>query len=106
MPLLANLLSSLLGSLIGGLGKDAARKAGVLIAALASFAAATTALMVVFRTAVQPLALNMFRTEYGQFMGLAFPPISGDCMATIATVWIACAVYRAHVRITQAASAG
>lgn len=102
MPLLANLLSGLLGSLIGGLGKDTLRKSTVLVAALASFSAATVALMVVFKSQIAPLIGSMFSTQYGQFIGLAFPPVAGNCLASIAACWVGCAVYRLHVRITQA----
>lgn len=106
MPLLASLLSGLLGSLLGGLGRDTARKSTVLVAALASFAAATGALMLAFSQFVSPLVQMMFSTQYGQFLGLAFPPVAGNCIAAITGVWIACAVYRAHVRITQTTAAG
>lgn len=101
MPLLGTLLASLFGSLLGGLGKDAARKAATLALALASFAAATVTLMAAFRALVAPLVQSMFSTSYGQFIGLAFPPVAGNCMAAYIGCWIACAVYRAHLRITQ-----
>lgn len=104
MPILGNLLASLFGALIGGLGKDAARKTAVLIASLASFAAATGVLMALFRQQVAPMVGAMFSTQYGQFIGLAFPPVAGNCLASIAACWVGCAVYRAHLRITQTAA--
>lgn len=101
MPLLANLLAGIFGALFGGLAKDAARKGTTLVAAVVAFGVATAALMLVFRTLIAPLVQSMFSTAYGQFIGLAFPPVAGNCLAAYTGCWIACAVYRAHVRITQ-----
>lgn len=36
----------------------------------------------VFNSYLAPLAQEAFNTQYGQFMGLAFPPVAGTCMAT------------------------
>lgn len=102
MPQLATLLASLIGSLIGGFGKDAARKGATLLIATAAFAAATVALMLVFRTVVAPLVQAAFSTTLGQYIGLAFPPVAGNCIAATTACWIACAVYRLQTRIVQA----
>jgi len=49
---------------------------------------------------------GMFSTQYGQFIGLAFPPISGTCMTSIATCWGGCALYKLKMQsIKMTASA-
>jgi len=50
-------------------------------------------LLGVFNTAVAPIAAAAFSTSYGQVLGLAFPPIAGSCLASIAAVWAACGLY-------------
>ncbi len=102
MPILGAFLASVFGALFGGLTKDVARKGATMAAALVSFAAAATTLLAVMRSTVQPLMQAMFTTGYGQVIGLAFPPVAGTCLTAIASCWVACAVYRMHVRIVQA----
>jgi hypothetical protein len=52
----------------------------------------------VFNNVVSPLVGQMFSTQYGQFLGLAFPPIAGTCMTGIAATWGACALYKLKVQ--------
>lgn len=101
MPLLAQLLTSLFGSFIAGLTKDLSRKATTLVVATGSFAVAAVTLMAAFRLVVKPLALAMFSTQYGQVIGLAFPPVAGSCIAAITACWIACAAYKMQLLIIK-----
>ncbi|WP_038216660.1 hypothetical protein [Xenophilus azovorans] len=102
MPLLAQLFMGLFGSLLGGLAKDATRKAVTLAATITSFGVAAATLMLAFQSIVSPMLSAMFSTGYGQALGLAFPPVAGDCLASYVLCWLACAAYRAHLRITEA----
>lgn len=43
----------------------------------------------VFNGYLAPLAQQAFNTQYGQFMGLAFPPVAGTCMATLSAALLA-----------------
>lgn len=94
MPLLGSLLVKLFGGLAAWLVTILGRKLAVSTAAVASLAAITTALIVTFRALMAPLLQAMFQTQYGQFMGLAFPPVAGNCIAAIGATWAACALYR------------
>lgn len=106
MPLLGTLLGSLFGGLASWLAQLWAKKIVVAGLAVAAFALALVALMAVFNSLVSPLIGAMFSTQYGQFMGLAFPPIAGSCMASIATCWGACALYKLKIQsIKMSASA-
>lgn len=42
-----------------------------------------------FNGYLAPLAQQAFSTSYGQFMGLAFPPVAGTCMATFGAALLA-----------------
>lgn len=106
MPLLGALLASLAGGLATFLAQIWAKKLVVAGLAVAAFAVALVALMAVFNTLVAPLVQAMFSTQYGQFIGLAFPPISGTCMTSIASAWGACALYKLKMQsIKMTASA-
>lgn len=98
MPIFAALVSSLMGSFASFFAFLWAKKLAVSTLAIAGFALSLTALMLVFNTAVSPLIQAMFSTQYGQFLGLAFPPIAGSCMASIAACWAGCALYKLKIQ--------
>ena len=54
--------------------------------------------MVLFNAMVSPLVASMFSTQYGQFLGLAFPPVAGTCLATITATWVGCSTYKLRER--------
>ena len=60
--------------------------------------AAATALMVAFHAFVEPLVAALFSTAYGQFLGLLFPPISGNIVAGMIALWVACTAYRLNIQ--------
>lgn len=94
MPILASLMMSLFGGIAAFLIEFVTKKIAVAGAAVAAFAVSLGVLMTLFNAAVSPLVQAMFTTQYGQFIGLAFPPIAGSCMAAISTVWMGCALYK------------
>lgn len=89
MPLLGALLSSLAGSLFALLASFLTRKLAVATAAIAALATIYGVLIVAFNAAVAPLLGSMFSTQFGQFLGLAFPPVAGSCLAAIGGAWAA-----------------
>lgn len=106
MPLLAALFSSLTGALASFIALLWAKKISVAALAVVAFGLALTALMATFNLIVAPFVQSMFSTQFGQFLGLAFPPIAGTCLAGIATTWGACALYKLKVQsIKMSASA-
>lgn len=91
------------GFFVASFGKKVATGA----LAVALFGAALLALLATFRGLVSPLVAAAFSTEYGQFIGLAFPPVAGNCLATIAACWAACVLYRwqaTAIQISNSAS--
>ena len=106
MPLLAGLISSLFGGIASFLALFWAKKISVSVLGVAAFAAALVALLAVFNALVAPLVAAMFSTQYGSFIGLAFPPIAGTCLASLGACWSACALYKLKmqsIRLTASA---
>ncbi len=98
MPLLAGLISSLITGVVAFLAKLFAAKLPIKVAAIAGLVAAGAALMVFFNTAISPLIGQAFNTQYGQFIGLAFPPVAGSCLATLLAAFLAIQTYKLQAK--------
>jgi len=98
MPLFAQLFSSVFTAFAAFLLQFFASKVAVRVAAIAAVVALGTALLVLFNLAVAPFVLAMFSTNFGQLLGLVFPPVAGTVVAAIITLWGACLTYRLQVR--------
>lgn len=106
MPLLGALFSALMGGFASLVALLWAKKIAVAAVAVLAFAAALAVLMAAFNLLVAPFALAMFSSSLGQFVGLAFPPIAGTCLTSIAACWGACALYKLKIQsIKMSASA-
>jgi ABC-type uncharacterized transport system permease subunit len=93
MPLLGSLLVSLFSGLATFFAQFLTRKVAVATAAVAALGTVTVALLAAFNGLVAPLAAAVFSTQYGQVLGLAFPPMAGTCLAIMASCWAACTLY-------------
>lgn len=102
MPLLAGLIQSLLGSLAGYLAGVFVKKAAVATGAAVAIGVCMAVLVAAFNTLVTPFIAAMFTTTYGQFIGLAFPPIAGTCLAAIGGTWAACGLYKLKIATIKA----
>lgn len=98
MPALAALFSSLLASLSVFLAKMFAIRLAVRLVGVAAIVAAGTALTATFNAFVAPLVQQIFTTQYGQFLGLVFPPIAGTVVASLMALWLAIITYKWQVR--------
>jgi predicted PurR-regulated permease PerM len=106
MPVLGALISALFSGFAAWLAQYLSKKLVVVALAVTGFAAALIALMLVFSTVVSPIVAQLFNTQYGQFLGLAFPPAAGSCLAAIGATWSACALYKLKIQsIKMSASA-
>lgn len=101
MPQLAALISSLFTALSTFLAKLFLARLAIRVAAVAAIGAFGAALMLTFNTVVAPLVAQAFNSSYGQFIGLAFPPVAGTCLAGLATLWVACTTYKLQVEATK-----
>lgn len=98
MPILGALFTTLIAGIASFLAQIWAKKIVVVGLAVAAIGLAIAALMLVFNSLMAPLIGAMFSTQYGQFLGLAFPPIAGSCMVSIGAAWSACALYKLKVQ--------
>lgn len=97
---------SLFGGIASLMAAMWAKKISVSVLAVAGFALALTALMATFNMLVSPLVGALFSTQYGQFLGLAFPPVAGTCLFSLSSCWGACALYKLKIQsIKMSASA-
>lgn len=106
MGALASFLMGMLGQLVAPLVQWFAKRAATKVVAGAALLTALGAAMVTFNSLVSPLMASMFNTQYGQFIGLAFPPISGSCIAAIMGTWLGIQTYKLQARIIMANNGG
>lgn len=97
MPAFAALVEALFAGLASFLTRLFIARIGIRVIAVGAITALGTALIALFNTTLSPLAAAAFSTQYGQFLGLAFPPVAGTCLAAIATSWVAITTYRLQV---------
>lgn len=102
MPLLAGLLAQLFGGIAAQIVAMFVKKGTTAIAAATAIGVCMTVLVVSFNTIVSPFIASMFSTNFGQFIGLAFPPIAGTCLASIGATWAACGLYKLKVATIKA----
>lgn len=93
MPLLAALINLLFGKIMLFMGLLFAKRVALTIGGIAALSTCAALLYAAMRNVVIPLANSLFSTSYGSIIGLAFPPIAGPCILSIATVWAACGLY-------------
>lgn len=97
MPALGALFVALASGIATFLVQFLTRKLAIATAAVAALAVVTGALLLGFNTLVAPLVAQLFSTNYGQVIGLAFPPVAGTCVAAISIAWSACTLYKWQV---------
>ncbi len=102
MPILAQFIGALFTALSGFLLKLFVARVAIRVAAVAAMAALGTGLMVSFNQFVAPLVGAMFSTEYGQLLGLVFPPLSGTVCVGILALWSSCLTYKLSVQAIKA----
>lgn len=101
MPIFAAMVSAFFTALGGFFAKLFIARVALRIAAVAAIAAMGAILMATFNGIVSPMVSSMFNTQYGQLIGLAFPPVAGTVLAGIVTIWIACTTYKLQVHAVK-----
>lgn len=104
MPLLAKFIELLFTSFATFLSRLFAARLALRVAAVGTIIVLGTTLMVAFNAFVAPLVAQLFATQYGQLLGLAFPPISGTVMTGIMGLWVACTTYRLQLQAVKVTS--
>lgn len=101
MPLLGALIQALFVGIAGWFTKVFLSRLAMRVVGVTALIAALAALMVFYNNTVSPLVASAFSTQYGQFLGLAFPPVAGTCLTAYAGVWAACGLYTLNRRAIQ-----
>lgn len=97
MPILSLLIKALFMNAYSLVIALKSTETAIRFTAIAILAAAYISCVVGFTTFIQPLLSNLFNTQYGQVVGLAFPPISGTIITGIVTLW-GCIVAKRYYR--------
>jgi phosphotransferase system glucose/maltose/N-acetylglucosamine-specific IIC component len=98
MPIFAAFFGALFSSLAVFLAKMFAAKLAIRVLGVAALTALAAGLMTTFNNAISPLVQQLFQTQYGQFLGLAFPPIAGTVISVYLSVLLAIGTYRLQAR--------
>lgn len=104
MPLLAALLAGFFPALTAFLLRMFAAKLIMLTIGLGLLASLGVGFVAFFNTQISPLVAMAFNTQYGQFLGLAFPPVAGTCIATIMGAVTFVGAYKLKVRYVKLAT--
>lgn len=98
MPLFGALFSALFSALGVFLAKLFAAKLAIRIVAVGVLVSLASGLVGAFNGWIVPMLSLLFNTQYGQFLGLAFPPVAGTVMTTYMTAVLAVSTYKLQSR--------
>lgn len=98
MPVFAAFFGALFSALGAFLVKLFLAKLALRVAGVAILTGLGTALIVAFNGWISPLVAQMFSTQYGQVLGLAFPPIAGTVLTVYFLAFSAVLTYRLQAR--------
>jgi hypothetical protein len=98
MPVFAAFFGALFSALGGFLVKLFLAKVAMRVVAVGALSALTTALLVTFNGWIAPLVAQLFSTQYGQLLGLAFPPIAGSVVSLLLIAFLAVTTYKTQYR--------
>lgn len=102
MPIFAALFQAVSAAWVSlWVGFQAAR-ISMRLSFVAAVAAIYVACVIGWTLFMSPLALALFSTQWGQFLGLAFPPISGSVIAGFVGVWICIVSKNYLIKVSKA----
>ena len=87
MPLLATFLGSIASSIFGVLVAMMGAKVAIRLIAIATIGGLYVGSVLVFSNTISPWLASVFTTQYGQLLGLLFPPVSGTVLASLSAYW-------------------
>jgi len=101
MPIFAALFSAVSGAFGILIAKMFAARISIRAVGVAALIALTLGLVVAFNLAIAPFVQAVFSTQYGQFLGLLFPPIAGSVVAALMAFWLVVMTYRLQTRVVS-----
>lgn len=87
MPLFASLLSAIGGAIFALIASLVGAKIAVRLIGVASLATIYISCVVYFSSIVGPWIAGVFASQYGQLLGLLFPPVAGTVIASLSAYW-------------------
>ena len=103
MPLFAALLSSIGTSIFTLIASLVGAKLAVRLLAVATLATAYVSGVVLFSTTIAPWISSVFTSQYGQLLGLLFPPVSGTVLAALSAYWASVIGFKYVASLTKMA---
>lgn len=104
MPLLAAFLGGAIARIFSFLAAAFGAQWGMRLTVMLAIAAGYVAFVGVFSAVVAPMFGTVFATQYGQLLGLLFPPAAGSVLAAMVGLWAAVLGYRYISSITRMAA--
>lgn len=101
MPGFAAFIGSLFTAIGGFMLKIFLVRTSLRAVGVAAVLALWSGLLAVFNGLISPLLAQAFSSQYGQFVGLAFPPVAGTCITTIVGAAGAVQAYRLKRRFVE-----
>lgn len=98
MPLFAQFFGALFTALGGFLLKLFVARVAVRVAAVTLMCSLAAGLLATFNMMIAPWISLVFNHEYGQWLGLLFPPISGTIITALMGFWLAVKTYQIQQR--------
>lgn len=87
MPLLGKLLAAVGSSIFGLIAGIVGAQLAARLTAVAGLAALYISCVVYFTQVIGPWLAGVFSSQYGQLLGLLFPPVSGSVLAGLVGYW-------------------
>jgi len=101
MPIFAELLEGLLTSIYKLIAGLVGEKSAISLLAVTTIGSLYVASVVAFSSMISPWLSSVFDSQYGQLLGLLFPPVSGTILASLATYWTLIISYRYASSMTK-----
>lgn len=87
MPFLGSILGAIGSSLFALIAAITGVKMAARLSAVAALAVIYISCVVYFTQVIGPWIGNVFSSQYGQLLGLLFPPIAGTVLASLIGYW-------------------
>jgi len=100
MGILANFIASVSGRLFTFISAYFSINVGLRLTLIATLAASYFLVVNAFNAFIGPLLAVLFSTEFGQFLGLAFPPAAGIVISGLLSLWSAVLTYRYYLKMS------
>lgn len=104
MPLFASLFSAVGGAIFSLIAALVGAKSAIKVIAVITIASMYVGTVVLFSGVISPWIGAVFTTQYGQLLGLLFPPVAGTIIASLAAYWASVLSFKYLSSLTRMAA--